>query len=305
MESTTTERPQKIIIDKVIGFKPKPWEWVIDTRDTIIYALSIGFNEDPLNKNHFKFTYELSDDFSVFPTYVSVIPIKNMIDIIAGCPGLPEFNMMTLLHGEEWVEFLKPLPVSGVLTYQGEIVDLEDKGKGTVICMQIRISGKDDKILYAVITTNLFIRGLKGDGIKSVGPLKTVIPKLPTTEPIKQITYKTYPNQAFYYRIGGNDLNPLHVDPDMAAMGGFEKPILHGLCTYGMTGKAVYELFCDGKIENLLNFKARFNGHVFPGESLNFQFWKGSGNSLTVAVKNIERGTTCLIGEITLKNSKF
>src|SRR4051812_48930253 len=109
MESTLT-KPQKIIPEKVIGFKSKKWDWVIDQKETIIYALSIGFSEDPLNKKHFKFTYELSDDFSVFPTYVSVIPIKNMVEIMSECPGIPEFNLMGLLHGEEWVEFVKPLP---------------------------------------------------------------------------------------------------------------------------------------------------------------------------------------------------
>jgi acyl dehydratase len=203
-------------------------------------------------------------------------------------------------------KFTYELADAGSVLYQSEIIDLEDKGKGTVLCIQIKIYNKEDKSLLSVITCNLFVRGLKGEGAKSVGPLKANLPKIPTGEPLKQMIIKTFPNQALYYRIGGNDPNPLHVDPDMAAMGGFDKPILHGMCTYGIAARAAYELLCDGVQENLLSFKARFTSHVIPGESLNVQFWKGSSkNSLILAVKNVERGTTVLIGEITLKNSKF
>ena len=299
------ERSKKLEPSKVIGFKSKMLEFPINSSNTIIYALSIGFNEDPMNKSHFKFTYELSDEFSVFPTYVSVIPLKDLTDLLGGCPGIPDFNMMSLLHGEEWIDFVKPLPTSGSVLYQSEIADLEDKGKGTVICIQIKIYSKEDQSLLAVVTSNLFVRGLKGEGVKSVGLLKTTLPKVPNTQPFKQVTYKTYPNQALYYRVGGNDPNPLHVDPEMSIMGGFEKPILHGMCFYGMTGRAAYELFCNENADNFMSFKARLTSHVIPGESLNFQFWKGSGNSLIVAVKNVERATTVLVGEITLKDAKL
>lgn len=305
MESSG-EKSTKLEASKVIGFKSKILEFAIESKNTIIYALAIGFNEDPMNKNEFKFTYELSDDFSVFPTYSSVIPIGDLADVLGACPGIPDFNMMSLLHGEEWIEFIKPLPTSGSVLYQSEIVDLEDKGKGTVICIQVRVWAKEDNSLLSVITCNLFVRGLKGEGVKSVGPLKTAFPKIPKESALKQVTVKTSPNQALYYRIGGNDPNPLHVDPDMSIMGGFEKPILHGMCFYGMAGKAAYDLFCGGKVENLAGFKARLTSHVLPGESLTVQFWKGSSaNNLIVAVKNVERGTQCLVGEITLKNAKF
>lgn len=304
MESSV-EKSKVLDPKKTIGYKSNMMEFPINSRDTIIYALSIGFNEDPLNSKHFKFTYELSDDYSVFPTYSAVIPIGNLAEIMESCPGIPSFNLTTILHGEEWVDLVKPLPTSGSVLYQAEIVDLEDKGKGTVVCIQVKIYSKEDKSLLAVATSNLFARGLKGEGVKSVGPLKNTLPKIPTTQPFKQVTTKTHPNQAFYYRVGGNDPNPLHADPDVATAVGFEKPILHGLCTYGIAAKYAYELFCDDKQENLLSFKARMTSHVFPGESLNIQYWKGSGNSLIVSVKNVERGTQVLIGEITLKTAKF
>ena len=116
---------------------------------------------------------------------------------------------------------------------------------------------------------------------------------------------KTNPNQALFYRLGGNDPNPLHVDPDMASMGGFEKPILHGLCFYGMTAKAAYESFCEDKIDNLLTYKARFTSHVFPGETLIMKFWKSGNNSVVVSVSTVERKLQVLIGELTFKSPKF
>jgi acyl dehydratase len=291
--------------DKVVGFKSDWKEFNITNNETIIYALSIGFNEDPLNKKHFKFTYELADDFKVFPTYSAVIPLKDFTDMFVNCKDIPEFNFMTLLHGEEWLEFHKPLPTSGKVKYRMEFIDVEDKGKGTLFCIQAKLWDNDEKVNYATVISNIFVRGVKGNGAKSVGPLKTILPKVPTTQPIKEVTVKTQPNQALFYRIGGNDPNPLHVDPDMSIMGGFEKPILHGLCSFGMTAKAAYELFCNDDTEKLLSYKARFTSHVIPGESLVISFWKGNGNNLIVSVKTVERKLQVLLGEFTLKNAKF
>jgi acyl dehydratase len=302
MESTGT-KPNKLEQDKIIGFKSPMTEFPI-TQNTIIYSLGIGFNDDQLNKNHQKFTYELNDDYSVFPTYASVIPINDLGNVLLKCPGIPEFNLMSLLHGEEWVDIFKPFPTSGSIKYQSEIIDVEDKGKGTVFCIHTKIFDNDQSVI-ASATANLFVRGLKGEGAKSKGPLKYPLPKIPTSEPHKSSTYKTYNNQALYYRIGGNDLNPLHADPDMAAMGGFDKPILHGLCTFGMTARAAYDLYFQDDVTSLTSIKARMTSHVFPGETLSFNFWKGNGNNIIFSVKTVERGTQVLVGEITLKKIKF
>jgi acyl dehydratase len=298
-------KSKELNAQKVVGFKADWREFDIKNSDTIIYALSIGFNEDPLNKKHFKFTYELADDFSVFPTYAAVIPLKDFADLFLACKDIPEFNFMTLLHGEEWLEFHKPLPTSGKVKYQMEFIDVEDKGKGTLFCIQAKIWDIEEKNLYASVISNIFVRGVKGNGAKSVGPLKTVLPKVPTTQPVKEISVKTNSNQALFYRIGGNDPNPLHVDPEMSIMGGFEKPILHGLCSFGIAAKAAYEIFCNEDVEKLLSYKARFTSHVIPGETLVISFWKGSGSSVIVSVKTAERKLQVLIGEFTFKNAKF
>ncbi len=300
------EKPKKIIKDKVVGFKSEMTEYTSTAKDSILYALGIGFSEQQLNKSHFKFTYEFDDNFTAFPSQSCVISLKDAIDFIGSCPGLPELNPMMVLHGEEFVDYVSPLPSNNtVLQYEYEIADIEDKGKGTVICVQTKIYAKDENRLISVVHINIFARGLKGEGIKAVGPLKKMLPKIPKTDCYKDMTLKTHENQTFLYRIGGNDPNPLHIDPDFAAAGGFEKPILHGLCTYGLTMRAAFELFCGGDETKIASFYTRFTSHVFPGESLTFRFWKNGKNNLIVGAFNVERKTTVLVGEMTFKNASF
>ena len=301
------EKPKNIILDKVIGHKTGLIDYTSTSKDSILYALGIGFSEEQLNKSHFKFTYEFDENFTAFPSHSCVLALKDSFDVFNSCKGLPEINPMGILHGEEFAEFVSPLPSNNAaLQYQSEIVDLDDKGKGTVICLETRVYTKNDHKLIAIVHTNTFARGLKGDGINSKGPLLRNLPKLPKdTQCFKEITLKTHSNQAFLYRIGGNDPNPLHIDPDFASVGGFPKPILHGLCTYGITMRAAFELFCEGDENKIKSLNTRFTSHVFPGESLNVKFWKNTKDSLVVAVFNVERKTQVLLGEICFRNASF
>ncbi len=146
---------------------------------------------------------------------------------------------------------LFPQTILFVLQYQH---DIEDKGNGIVVCLQTKVYAKDENKLISVVHNNNFFRGLKGGGIKAVGPIKKILPKIPKTDCYKDMTLKTQENQTFLYRIAGNDPNPLHIDPDFAAAGGFEKPILHGLCTYGLTMRAAFELFCGGDETKIASF---------------------------------------------------
>lgn len=305
MDST---KPAKMIVNKVIGFKTEPKDFIVSSSNTIIYALGLGFNEDQLNQAEFKFTYELNDDFCVFPTYASVIPINDIIHVFNDCMGMPEINPMMLLHGEQYSEFIAPLPKDEKIQYYSEIVDLEDKGKGTVICIQTKIFSVKDKKTLAITHSNLFVRGLKGEGYKSNGFIKnTALSSVPKQVAFKEHQVTTKKNQALIYRIGGNDANPLHVDPNMSILGGFEVPILHGLCFYGITAKAAYTLFCDNDINKMKSFNARFTSHVVPGDTLIIQFYKHpkDSNKLIVTTKTKERNVICLLGEILLQNTKF
>jgi len=303
-----TAKPEKLIVEKVLGFKTQPKDFFISSNNTIIYALGLGFNEDQLNQKEFKFTYELSDEFTVFPTYASVIPINDTLGVFTNCPGMPEINPMMLLHGEQYCEFIAPFPKDEKIQFTTEIVELEDKGKGTVICIQTQIFTPSDKKVLAITHSNLFIRGLKAGGYKSSGFLKKVVlPSVPKETPVKEYIYTTKKNQALIYRIGGNDANPLHVDPNMSSMGGFEVPILHGLCFYGITARSAYTIFCDNDVSKIKSFNARFTSHVIPGDTLIINFYKHprDSNKLIVTTRTKERNIVCLQGELTLQNPKF
>ena len=299
-------KASKLIPENVIGSKTSSVPF-LSTKDNIItYALAVGFNSKQLKTEDFKFTYEMNDEFQAFPSYSTGIPINSLGDILMGNPNIPDFNPMNLLHGEEYCEFLKPIEANTKLSFTGEVLDYEDKGKGTVLCIGLDIKGEDDSI-FAKIKSNIFVKGLKGQGYKSKSYISqlTVPKSVPKTLPNKVAEYQTNENTALYYRLGGNDSNPLHVDPDMSAMGGFEKPILHGLCTYGITCRLVYENYCNGDASNIKSMNARFTSHVIPGETLIVSFWNASNNKIIVSTKTKERGLQVLIAEVELRSSKF
>jgi len=146
-------------------------------------------------------------------------------------------------------------------------------------------------------TSKIFIKGLGGFGFS--GKTKTVPWVKPTTAPTKVLSQQTYPNQAILYRLAG-DFNPLHIDPDMASMGGFDKPILHGLCFYGVSAKLVVDGVCKGDDSMLKEFNARFTSHVFPGETLETKMWLNGSKVLFETITK-ERGLVVCQGTAVLK----
>lgn len=143
---------------------------------------------------------------------------------------------MMLLHGEEQLTIHEPVKTDTKYIIQEKMVDLQDKGKGGVMIVDSEITDSSTNKLQSVTRTSLFVRGLGGFGHK--GTIKNPFPAVPKRAPDMVKEEPTTKNQALIYRLC-NDRNPLHIDPDMAAMGGFEAPILHGLCTKGMSVKAV------------------------------------------------------------------
>lgn len=192
-----------------------------------------------MNKSHYNFTYENGDDFQSFPTLAVVLAHRSSL-VGSTIPGMPSFNPMMLLHGEESLEILKPIEPEMNLIIQESIADLQDKKKATVMVVLTEAKDKETGEVVFRIYSNLFIRGIGGFGHK--GTIKNSFPSAPKRQPDHVSTEKTTKNLAFLYRLNG-DLNPLHVDPQMSEMGGFKVPILHGLCTYGITARAVYEKY--------------------------------------------------------------
>lgn len=210
-------------------------------KDSILYALGIGFQRDNLNKDHFKYTYENHADFESFPTVPIVICHRGpFADGDFTIPGMPSFNPMMLLHGEESITIEKPVEPGMTYVVEENIADLQDKGKGGLLIFDAKIKEKETGELVSTVRSSLFIRGIGGFGHK--GTVVTKYPKPPKRAPDMEKEEVTDKSQAFLYRLC-NDRNPLHVDPDMSAMGGFDIPILHGLCTYGFTARSLLENF--------------------------------------------------------------
>ena len=182
---------------------------------------------------------------------------------------------MMLLHGEQYLELKKPIPTSGKLVSTPYIVDILDKGKGVSFILGVTTVDEKCDVLFENQAT-YFIRGIGGFGGKKTGDDRgaaTATNNPPKRAPDAVVQEKTNENQAALYRLSG-DLNPLHIDPNMSAMGGFEVPILHGMCTYGISGKHVLSTFGKNDPKTFKSIKARLAAPVFPGETLETQMWK-------------------------------
>ncbi|KDQ14285.1 hypothetical protein BOTBODRAFT_32760 [Botryobasidium botryosum FD-172 SS1] len=271
----------------------EPLEYSYDKRDVIIYNLGIGATEQEL-----QWTYEDNENFAALPTF-GVIP---QFPASGGIPmdWLPGFNPAKLLHGEQYLEIKRPIPTSGTLVNHAKILEVLDKGKAAAVTAAVETKDKETGETIFLNTSTVFLRGCGGFGGKKVGDdrgASTAANVPPKRAPDATVEEKTVTTQAALYRMSG-DLNPLHILPEFAAIGGFDKPILHGLCSMGFAGKHVLKTFGPWK-----NIKVRFSGVVFPGETLVTQMWK-EGDKVIFTTKVKERDSVVLSSAaVTLENS--
>ena len=271
-----------IDLDKVVGAELGPLEYTYTETEVILYALGIGFGAKPTDANHLRYVYE--NGLAVFPTF-GVIPPSPGIGQFFALPGL-DINFMMLLHGEHKLEIHKyPLPTGGKVVSRGKVSAVYDKQKGALAVMELTTFSDKDEALYTN-SVGFYIRGEGGFGGESWPPVGN---HAPDREPDLTVEYQTIPQQAAIYRLSG-DRNPLHIDPAMAAMGGFDRPILHGLCTYAHVGRAVVDGVCGGDETRLRSLEVRFAKPVFPGETIRTLIWKEGGDKVLMKAVVPERG---------------
>ena len=255
-------------------------EHAYTTKDTILYALGLGFGADPIDSYQLKFVYE--DGLKALPTMPVVMAPLARAGVDLG------INRKLVVHGEQGLTLHKPVPVSGTVigrTYLDEIVD-KGAGKGALLYFRREVLDKETGELIASINSTTFARGDGGFGGPN-GPSKPVH-ELPSRAPDLSCDIATLPQAALIYRLSG-DYNPLHADPAFAKAGGFPRPILHGLCTYGVAGHALLRLLCDYDPTRLKRMDVRFSAPVYPGETIRTEIWREGAGRYGFRCRIVER----------------
>ncbi len=267
-----------------------------DERDLALYALGIGAARDPMDAQELAYVYELGGEFQAFPTYGVMPQINAMLTMAkqggGGLPGM-NFGFDRLLHGEQYTEIKRPLPAHAKLHHTFTLKNAYDKDPNAVVTFAI--SSKDEtgeEIIYNEMTS--FVKGAGGWG-GDRGPSADInVP--PAREPDAIIEEKTDVNQTLLYRLSG-DWNPLHADPAFAKAFGYDRPILHGLCTFGYCGRHVIKAFSNNDGRYFKSIKVRFAKTVFPGETLITKMWKESDTRIIFETSVKERN------EVVIKNA--
>ena len=282
--------PQSLGPKDAIGYEFAPVTTSYAAKDVSLYALSVGAAADALDATELPFVYELSGDgFRPLPTFAVTFPFALLWQITA-VPGL-RFNPALLLHGEQSLELHRPLPIEATVTHRARIADIYDKGSAALVLLDVTSTDAAGQTL-AVNRSSLFIRGLGGFGGER-GPSGGG-PALPDQAPDVIHRQATTDNQALLYRLSSGDGNPLHADPTFAAAGGFARPILHGLCTFGFAGRAVLRAFAGNDPARFKSIKARFARHVFPGETIVTEMWAQDNGHVLFQSKVAERNEVVL-----------
>jgi acyl dehydratase len=250
------------------------------TRDTVIlYHLGVGAGNPPTDPRELEYCYE--KNLKVLPSF-GVIPTFGAMGGIGSVPGL-QFNFAMLLHGEQDLVIHQPIPTEATITNRGKIAEIWDKGKAALVVLQVDTVDESGKPLFTN-RFSLFLRGEGGFGGES-GPRPAN--QAPERAPDGVIETRTLPQQALIYRLSG-DKNPLHADPEFAKLGGFDRPIIHGLCSYGVVCKAIVDGVLGGDVAKVARYQARFAGVGFPGETYVTSYWK-DGDKILIQAKSKER----------------
>ena len=255
----------------VIGTKTKPIVFEYSWKDVVLYNIGVGADENDL-----ALVYEKA------PGGLKVLPSFCVVPAMRAFPFLGEnLEWSLMLHGEQVIRLFQPLAPEGRIIQVGEVLNIYDKGKGAVYLVRIKGRTEKEEDLYEA-EWSIFYVGAGGFG-GDPGPKAEKVEPPAGVQPDFRISEKVAANQAVIYRLSG-DANPLHLDPQAAKRGGFNRPILHGLCTYGFATRVIVNNILGGDVARLKEFSARFSDVVYPGDILTTEGWH-SGNGYIVQVR--------------------
>ena len=267
--------------DALMGFEIPEARQTFGPLDAVRYALSIGLGHDPLDPWQLQFV----DDHKgprIVPSFCSVL----------GHPGFwladpcTTVDARRLVHAEQGFHLRRPIPRAGTVVGKTRIVDVVDKGaaKGALLYLEKDLRDADSGDVIATETRTLMLRGDGGYHGPSGTPRSA--PEEPGGDPDSTVAVATRPEQALIYRLNG-DPNPLHLDPAVARQVGFDRPILHGLCTFGIACHAVLRALAGDEPESLRGMSARFSVPVFPGETVEVEMWRNGAFRARAADRDV------------------
>jgi acyl dehydratase len=274
--------------EKLMQLRSGTREYAWDERNVILYALGVGLGRDPLNMQELPFVYE--QGLRVLPSFATVAawgsnPPSDQMGI----------NYLKVVQGDQAIVLHKPLPTSARVSAEGRVSGVVDKGpKGAIIFREVVLTDLADHQKLATLTSSIFARDDGGFGGPSEGASEPhAVPSRPAE---CRVEMSTRADQALLYRLSG-DKNPLHADPQVARRAGFERPILHGLCNFGITCHAVLAVFAQGDPARMASHQVRFSAPMFPGETLAVDLWQ-DGNIVSFEARSLERDV------LVIKNGK-
>lgn len=256
----------------------------VDAKAAALYALSIGLGQDPVDEKQLSFV-DHSGELQTLPFMALVVALHGRWSADPGT-GI---DAVRLVHSEQAAQFHAPLPIGSELVAHMRVVDVIDKGegRGALLYTERELSDAKTGVRIATLQSTSFLRGNGGFG-GPTGPMKPVH-AMPDSAPDWSVDMPTRSEQALYYRLNG-DVNPLHSNPAVAKLAGFDRPILHGLCTLGVCGHAVLRTLCDYDADRLASMDLRFSAPVFPGDLISVDIWRNGSFRARVA----KRGTTVI-----------
>ncbi|MFJ9036103.1 MaoC/PaaZ C-terminal domain-containing protein [Streptomyces sp. NPDC102406] len=250
---------------KAVAAEPRTAEITWGHKDVQLYHLGLGAGTPATDPGELRYTLE--SRLQVLPSFATVAGAGAAMMGGLAAPGI-DVDLAHVLHGGQTIELHRPIPVEGTARTTARVAAVYDKTKAAVIVLRTEVADADGPLWTS--DAQIFVRGEGGFGGQR-GP--SARPETPTRAPDHTVDRPVREDQALLYRLSG-DWNPLHADPEFAKLAGFDRPILHGLCSYGMTLKAVVDTLLDGDASRVTRYATRFTGIVFPGETLRIRMWR-------------------------------
>ncbi|MET8726543.1 MaoC/PaaZ C-terminal domain-containing protein [Streptomyces parvus] len=282
-----------IDVSAALAAEPRRAEIGWHHKDVQLYHLGLGAGIPATDPDELRYTLE--SRLQVLPSFATVAGAGTAAFGGMGAPGI-DVDLAAVLHGGQTVRVHRPIPVTGRAVQTSKVAAVYDKGKAAVIVLRTEASD-DDGPLWTN-DAQIFVRGEGGCGGER-GPSDRLT--VPERAPDRTVERPIREDQALLYRLSG-DWNPLHADPAFAKLAGFDRPILHGLCTYGMTLKAVTDTLLDGDVSRVTAYRTRFAGVVFPGETLRVRMWAEEGR-VQVTVTAAERDDAPVLADTLVEHA--